>query len=35
MGEKHLKQLLAGLGLAGLVAGAGVATPGSAFGSSG
>jgi radical SAM modification target selenobiotic family peptide len=35
MGKKNIKQLLAGLGLASLVAGAGVAVPGSSFGSSG
>ena len=35
MAQEKIKALLAGLGLAGLVAGAGVAAPGPAFGASG
>jgi radical SAM modification target selenobiotic family peptide len=35
MGTKSIRKVLAGVGLAGLIAGAGVAVPGSSFGSSG
>jgi radical SAM modification target selenobiotic family peptide len=35
MGKKSIRKMLAGVGLAGLIAGAGVAAPGSAFGTSG
>lgn len=35
MAKEKVRHLLAGLGMAGLVAGASLAAPGSAFGSSG
>ena len=35
MNKKELKKLLAGMGIAGLLTGAGLAGPGSAFGGSG
>lgn len=35
MGTKSIKKVLAGVGLAGLIAGAGIAAPGSSFASSG
>lgn len=35
MGKKSIRKVLAGVGLASLIAGAGVAAPGSAFASSG